>query len=110
MFRIEEIFKNDVIDEFAELRNQGTQAVILKENNFDNSAIQQELLKSIEQIQNEENKKQILQKLEDFEESMNEEMTIFIKNFYKIGFVDGMLFVKDVKKILELLKNNNDKK
>lgn len=110
MFRIEEIFKNDVIDEFAELRNQGAQSVILKENNFDNSAIQQELLKSIEQIQNEESKKQILQKLEDFEESMNEEMTIFIKNFYKIGFVDGILFVKDIKKILELLKNNNDKK
>ncbi len=106
MFRIEEMFENAVLDEFYEARSNGLFPIILKQNNFDNSKVEHDLLDSIEQlVQNNDNKKQILEKLKDFEESMNEETCILTKNFYKVGFVDGILFARDIKEILKWLKS-----
>lgn len=106
MFRIEEMFESAVLDEFYEARSKGLFSIILKKNNFDNSAIEQNLLDSIKQfVKNNDNQKQILENLTDFEESMDKETTILTKNLYKMGFVDGILFAKDVKEILRLLKS-----
>ena len=107
MFKvIQELFESPVLDNFYETRSKELLSVILKENNFDNSKVEHALLDAIEQlIQNNDEKKQLLDRVKDFEESMNEEMCILTQNFYKIGFADGILFARDIKEIVNWLKS-----
>lgn len=107
MFKvIQELFESPVLDNFYEARSKKLLSVILKENNFDNSNIEDDLWNTIEQlIQNNDEKKQVLEKLDNFEESMNEETSILTQNFYKAGFADGILFARDIKDIVNWLKN-----
>lgn len=68
MFKvIKEIFENPVLDNFYETRSKGLLSVILKENNFDNSNIQDDLLNTIEQLaSNNEVKKQLLERVKNY--------------------------------------------
>ena len=107
MFKvIQELFESPVLGNFYEARTKKLLSVILKENNFDNSNVEDDLLNTIEQlIQNYDEKKQLLHKAKDFKESMNQETSILTQNFYKIGFADGILFARDIKEIVNWLKS-----
>lgn len=107
MFKvIQELFESQVLDNFYEARSKKLLSVILKENNFDNSNVEDDLLNTIELlVQNHDEKKQLLHKAKDFEESMNQETSILTQNFYKVGFADGILFARDIKEIVNWLKN-----
>ncbi len=108
MFKVlEEMFESPILDDFYEVRSKGISSVILKENNFDNSEIEHNLLDTIERlVQNNDEKKEILDRVKDFEESMNEETSILTQNFYKVGFADGILFARDIKEIVKWLRSN----
>lgn len=70
------------------------------------SKIEDDLLNTIEQsIKNAEIKRQILEKLQHFEDLMYDEMELLVKNFYKIGIIDGIRFEKEIKEILKKLKS-----
>lgn len=70
------------------------------------SKIEDDLLNTIEQsIKNAEIKRQILEKLQHFEDLMYDEMELLVKNFYKIGIIDGIRLEKEIKEILKKLKS-----
>ncbi len=70
------------------------------------SKIEDDLLNTIKQsIKNAEIKRQILEKLQHFEDLMYDEMELLVKNFYKIGIIDGIRFEKEIKEILKKLKS-----
>ncbi len=70
------------------------------------SKIEDDLLNTIKQsIKNAEIKRQILEKLQHFEDLMYDEMELLVKNFYKIGIIDGIRLEKEIKEILKKLKS-----
>lgn len=98
---IQEMFESPVLDNFYEARSKKLLTSILKENNFDNFSIEDDLLNMIKQlVKNNDEKKQLLEKLNNFEEAMNGEMCILTQNFYKVGLADGEVKKLEVENIL----------
>ncbi len=106
---MEEIFENPILKEFYEVRRNALETTILKEQGKENTIniekTQEILSNEIRKLEiNNEVKFRITEQIEQFENALNEESDLLSRNFYKIGFIDAISLIKEVKDNLEKFK------
>ena len=64
----------------------------------------EDLIKEL--VQDEEKQKELWLKLDEFEGGMSGKMSFWDKQYYKLGFLDGIYLKKEMKEIKENFSNN----
>lgn len=110
---MEEMFENKVLDDLYEVRRDGFECIFIKhygepEEIQNSRTSENELIETIEKlIETETAKKQILDKLYQHKDDLLGEMCFWEQQYYKLGFVDGMYFKKEMKEQKEIFSNIN---
>lgn len=110
---MEEMFENKVLDDLYEVRRDGFESIFI--NHYGESeeiqksrTSENELTGVIEKlIQNEIAKKEILEKLEEYKDDLLGKMCFWEQQYYKLGFVNGIYFKKEMKEQKETFANDN---
>lgn len=109
---MEEMFENKVLDDLYNVRRDGFECIFIKhygepEEIKEPKKIDEKLKDNIKQIVKEQNEqKQILDVLGQFQDSVLGEMCFWEQQYYKLGFVDGVYFKKEMKEQKEIFANN----
>lgn len=109
---MEEMFESKVLDDLYEIRRDGFECIFIKhygepEEIKEPKKIDEKLKDNIKQIVKEQNEqKQILDVLGQFQDSVLGEMCFWEQQYYKLGFVDGVYFKKEMKEQKEIFANN----
>lgn len=109
---MEEMFENKVLDDLYEIRRDGFESIFI--NHYGESeeiqksrASENQLTEKVEKfVKNKKKKKQILEKLEEYTDDLLGKMCFWEQQYYKLGFVDGMYFKKEMKDQKEIFSNN----
>lgn len=109
---MEEMFENKVLDDLYEIRRDGFESIFInhygESEEIQKSRISEnKLTEAIQKsIKNESVKEEILEKLEEHTDDLLGEMCFWDQQYYKLGFVDGMYFKKELKEQKEIFENN----
>ena len=99
---MEEVFKNEILDDLYETRGEKFESVFNGEydkiEEIRNAKLsEKELTRTIKElIRDEEKQRQILESLNNFEGRSSEESNFWNKQYYKLGFADGMQFKQEM--------------
>lgn len=110
---MEEMFENKVLDDLYEIRRDGFECIFIKhygepEEIKEPKKIDEELNDNIKKIVKDQNEqKQILDVLGQFQDSVLGEMCFWEQQYYKLGFVDGIYFKKETREQKEIFSSNN---
>lgn len=100
---MEEVFKNEILDDLYETRCEKFESAFNGEydkiEEIRNAKLsEKELTRTIKELmQDEEKQRQILENLNNFEGRSSEESNFWNKQYYKLGFADGMQFKEEIK-------------
>ncbi len=100
---MEEVFENEILDDLYETRGEKFESIFNGEydkiEEIRNAKLsEKELTRTIKElIQDEEKQRQILEKLNNFEGRSAEERNFWNKQYYKLGFADGMQFKEEIR-------------
>lgn len=117
-YTVNEIFENQILNDIYETRGDGLECVYIRmygkpEEVLNCEKVEDEFrLLAKQTIKDEEIKKQILYKFNQFQDALLGEMTLWDKQYYKLGFLDGIYLkkeIRDIKKILSNYKTTDNK-
>lgn len=117
-YTVNEIFENQILNDIYETRGDGLECVYIRmygkpEEVLNCEKVEDEFrLLAKQTIKDEEIKKQILDKFNQFQDALLGEMTLWDKQYYKLGFLDGIYLkkeIRDIKKILSNYKTTDNK-
>lgn len=112
----QQIFENKVLDDLYETRCDHLKAILNKlykrpEEVEEIQQTERELCDAINNlIKDEEVKKILIEKLNEYEGSIFEETNEWECLYYKMGFTDGICFQEELKEIIEIGKDTTCKK
>ncbi len=109
---MEEMFENKVLDDLYNVRRDGFECIFI--NHYGepqeiqkSRTSENQLTKKIEKfVKNKKKKKEILEKLYEHKDDLLGEMCFWEQQYYKLGFVDGVYFKKEMKEQKEIFANN----
>lgn len=110
---MEEMFENKVLDDLYNVRRDGFECIFINhygepEGIQKSRTSENKLTETIEKlIENESAKKQILDKLYEHKDDLLGEMCFWEQQYYKLGFIDGIYFKKEIEDQKEIFANNN---
>ncbi len=109
---MEEFLKDKVLDDLFLIRSDGFESVFVKTYGKSEEIIElekanEELTSIIEKlVQDEKIKNQILEKLKELMEAIQEDGWFWKKQFYKLGFIDGKSFKNEEEKESSIIEKN----
>ena len=110
---MEELFENKVLDDLYDSRSDGFEAIYMKKHKdkeqlMKSLKVEEELRKELKKaVINKEILSTILEKLDEFEGNVLEEMDFWNRQYYKLGFVDGNNIKVELKEEKEKMYNHN---
>ena len=110
-YTVNEIFENQILNDIYETRGDGLECVYIRmygkpEEVLNCEKAEDEFrLLAKQTIKDEEIKKQILDKFNQFQDALLGEMTLWDKQYYKLGFLDGIYLKKEIRYIKKILSN-----
>lgn len=107
------IFESKVLDDLYDVRGEGFEIDYIKHfgksEELEKTEIKEKELKQIvNSIEDEELKKDIKNKISEFQDSMLGEMCIWDKEYYKLGLLDGMNFKSEIRNLKERLSSKDN--
>ena len=107
------IFESKVLDDLYDVRGDGFESDYIKHfgkcDELKKSEIKEkELQQIINLIEDEELKKNIKNKINEFEDSMLGEMYFWNKEYYKLGIFDGINFKSEIRNLKERLSSKGN--
>jgi hypothetical protein len=108
------VLESKVLDDLYETRGDGLEGAYIRkygkpENVEKSQQAEEELTKLIQEIvKDEENQSKMLDKLNDFETNIIGEMCFWNKQYYKLGFLDGLFFKKEIRELKENFTSNKN--
>lgn len=112
-YSLNEIFENQILNDLYEIRGDGLECAyfrmygkpeaVIKAEKFENEI--EHFVKKM--IKDEKIQKQILDKFNECQDYALEEMTLWDRQYYKLGFLDGMYLKKELQENQEKLLNKN---
>lgn len=107
------IFNFKVLDDLYDVRGEGFEVDYIK--NFGKKEelekpelAENELDEVVNSIDNEEKRKEIKSKISKFQDSMLGEMCFWDREYYKLGFLDGMNFKTELRNLKEKLSSKDN--